>query len=227
MKEQQYNLLIKLLFHTVSTIQSAQILSETVMEKNRKYLTKNEIELILKKASETRHAARDCCLIYMCYVHGFRASELCRITLQDIDLIDGIINVRRLKNGLSTIHPLIIRENDLLKNWITERAKWRDADSDWLFLSQKGGPLSRQQFYLLLKRYGELSNISVPVHPHMLRHSCGYRMADLGTDTRLIQDYLGHRNIRHTVLYTASNAERFKGVWQKENDNNNTLWTKL
>lgn len=200
---------------------------ENFMKKTRKYLTSNEIECILNKVEGSRHAARDRCLIYMCYVHGFRVSELCQLTLQDIDLTDCIINVRRLKNGLSTIHPLVEREIKLLGNWISERKKWREADSNWLFLSQKGGALSRQQFYDLLKRYGQMANIPVMPHPHMLRHSCGFQLADLGTDTRLIQDYLGHRNIRHTVLYTASNSARFIGVWQKESENNKTLWTKL
>ncbi|MCM4604482.1 tyrosine-type recombinase/integrase, partial [Escherichia coli] len=54
------------------------------------------------------------------------------------------------------------------------------------------------------------------VHPHMLRHACGFALADNGVDTRLLQDYLGHRNIQHTVRYTASNAARFKGVWKKK-----------
>ncbi|ECZ4168724.1 tyrosine-type recombinase/integrase, partial [Salmonella enterica] len=58
--------------------------------------------------------------------------------------------------------------------------------------------------------------ISVNIHPHMLRHACGYALANQGMDTRLIQDYLGHRNIRHTVLYTASNVERFRKVWQNQ-----------
>ena len=197
------------------------------MNKTRKYLTYNEIESILVKVSNERHAARNCCLIYMCYVHGFRVSELCQLKLQDIDLVACVINVRRLKNGLSTIHPLVSREVNLLKLWLSERERWRDSDSDWLFLSRKGGPLSRQQFYGLLKKYGELAQLSIVPHPHMLRHSCGYQLANLGTDTRLIQDYLGHRNIQHTVLYTASNSERFRGVWQKENLIDKTLWTKL
>jgi len=87
------------------------------------------------------------------------------------------------------------------------------AESDWLFLSRYGGPLTRQRIYQIFSKLGKLANISVVSHPHMLRHACGFALADRGVDTRLIQDYLGHRNIRHTVRYTASNAERFEGVW--------------
>ncbi|ECH5906058.1 tyrosine-type recombinase/integrase, partial [Salmonella enterica] len=58
------------------------------------------------------------------------------------------------------------------------------------------------------------SGLGLAIHPHMLRHACGYALANQGLDTRLIQDYLGHRNISHTVRYTASNPDRFKKVWQ-------------
>lgn len=197
------------------------------MSNTRKYLTLNEIERILGVVSQAPNAARNCCLIYMCYIHGFRVSELCSLTCQDIDMEEGIVNVRRLKNGLSTVQPLEAREKEILALWLAERTTWPDSDSPWVFLSQKGGPLSRQQFYGLLKKYGKKAGISVQPHPHMLRHSCGYQLADLGTDTRLIQDYLGHRNIRHTVLYTASNSARFVGIWKKENEINEALWTKL
>ncbi|EIS1622203.1 tyrosine-type recombinase/integrase [Salmonella enterica] len=184
------------------------------MKNVRKYLTSSEVEQLLAQAQVSRHSARDCCLIYICYVHGFRASELCKLTLQDLDLSARIINIRRLKNGLATIHPLTDREIKLINNWLDEREKIKGRESEWLFLSQKGNVISRQQFHSLLRNYGKLAGLTISPHPHMLRHACGYKLADLGADTRLIQDYLGHRNIRHTVLYTASNAGRFKGVWQ-------------
>ena len=90
------------------------------------------------------------------------------------------------------------------------------AESDWLFLARHCGPLSRQRIYNLIQQLGEKAGLSLCSHPHMLRHACGFALADRGVDTRLIQDYLGHRNIRHTVRYTASNAERFEGVWRSK-----------
>jgi len=67
---------------------------------------------------------------------------------------------------------------------------------------------------LLLKKYSIVAGLSVLAHPHMLRHACGYALADQGADTRLIQDYLGHRNIQHTVRNTASNPARFARLWR-------------
>lgn len=152
----------------------------------------------------------------MCFIHGFRVSELCHLKFSDINLTDKVVHVNRLKNGLKTTHPLLVSELKILKAWLKERSTWRDCESPWIFISQKGGPLSRQQAYSMIKKFGSLASIAVSLSPHMLRHSCGYALANRGTDTRLIQDYLGHRNIHHTVLYTSSNHRRFAEVWQKE-----------
>lgn len=80
-----------------------------------------------------------------------------------------------------------------------------------------GAGLTRQRAWQVIKCLGERAGIEVSLHPHMLRHACGFALADRGVDTRLIQDYLGHRNIRHTVIYTASNVERFRNIWSKKN----------
>lgn len=183
------------------------------MPVKRKHLTLQEVGQILRAAERGIHSERDYCLIQMCFLQGLRVSELCGMRLSDIDLTGRAVFVRRLKNSLSTQHPLFDAELPALMRWLRVRRRWRDADSDWLFLSQKGGPLSRHQVRLLLRRYGEMGGISVSAHPHMLRHGCGYALADLGRDTRLIQDYLGHRNIQHTVIYTATNTQRFMNVW--------------
>lgn len=184
--------------------------------KTRKHLTLGEINDILSATHIGKHPERDRCLIQMCFIHGLRASEACQLQISDIDLRDNVIYIRRLKNGFSTVHPLAQDELPHLLCWLNLRDRWRDADSEWLFLSQKGGPLTRKHVHYLIKRYGEAANITVSSHPHMLRHACGFALADSGVDTRLIQDYLGHRNIRHTVIYTASNPNRFIGLWQKK-----------
>lgn len=86
----------------------------------------------------------------------------------------------------------------------------------YLFLAA-GSRLSRQQAYRIIRDAGIEAGTVTQTHPHMLRHACGYELAERGADTRLIQDYLGHRNIRHTVRYTASNAARFAGLWERNN----------
>lgn len=83
-----------------------------------------------------------------------------------------------------------------------------------IFISARRGPLSRKTVWLTIRQYGELAGVSLSAHPHMLRHACGFALADQGADTRLIQDCLGHRNIQHTVRYTATNPARFERLWR-------------
>ncbi|EMJ9624388.1 tyrosine-type recombinase/integrase, partial [Salmonella enterica] len=90
----------------------------------------------------------------------------------------------------------------------------RKNDNNWLFISYHGERLTRQWIYKLSRKYSQQAGLNLVVHPHMLRHACGYALANQGLDTRLIQDYLGHKNISHTVRYTASNPARFRNVWQ-------------
>ncbi|EFI5218649.1 tyrosine-type recombinase/integrase [Escherichia coli] len=179
----------------------------------RKYLNPGEINELLSAVCKMPHPERNHCLILMGYLHGFRASELLGIKLSDIDLQAGNLNIRRLKNGLSTQHPLQRQEVQSIRRWLKLRDEWAEEGCEWLFISRKSRPLSRQQFWNIVKKAGQLSSLTVQTHPHMLRHSCGYALAGKGADTRLIQDYLGHRNIHHTVRYTAGSAERFRGIW--------------
>lgn len=179
----------------------------------RKFITKEEVEKVLNAVGNGLNATRDRCIITMCYIHGFRASELCQLKLADVDMDSGIIHVNRMKNGLSTVHPLQPREKECIKAWLKVRGKYLGAEEHpFLFLSRFGNELSRKQLYKMMRIYGEKASLPIPLHPHMLRHSCGYALADLGKDTRLIQDYLGHKNIMHTVLYTASNPKRFNSI---------------
>ncbi|EPF5869576.1 tyrosine-type DNA invertase [Morganella morganii] len=183
-------------------------------ENKRKHLMQSEVEKMMAAAENGRDPERNTCLLWMCFVHGFRVSELGQLSLSDMDVAADNLYIRRLKNGLSTTHPLSRTEKNLLTRWLNCRSRYpRAAESHWLFLSRKGGHLSRSRIYRILKELGEMAGLPVPVHPHMLRHACGYALADKGADTRLIQDYLGHRNIQHTVLYTAANAGRFRGLW--------------
>lgn len=183
------------------------------MAKKRKYLTQTEVLSLLKSTEKSFYPERDYCLVYMSFVHGFRASEAIQLRLSDLDLTEGCLNIRRLKQGFSTQHPLLKPEIRAIRAWLKVRQMMPGAESEWLFLSRQGRPLTRQRLYQIIQRLGEDAGIPVCSHPHMLRHACGFALADRGIDTRLIQDYLGHRNIRHTVRYTASNAGRFEHMW--------------
>jgi len=87
----------------------------------------------------------------------------------------------------------------------------RDAH---VFVSERGGPISPIGFHRLIQRLGEAANMPFPIHPHMLRHACGFKLANDGHDTRALQRYLGHKNIQHTVRYTEMAPDRFKDFWR-------------
>jgi site-specific recombinase XerD len=94
------------------------------------------------------------------------------------------------------------------KNWLAIRKNCITHHSDYLFISKKGTPISRQQIYLLMKRYGAMADLNIAVRPHMLRHSCGYALADTGIDSRLIQDYLYHSHLSLKMFYKPINMKR-------------------
>ncbi len=183
----------------------------------RKYLTASEVSLMIEQAASSSFPERNACLIYLGFIHGFRVSELCHLRLADLSLSERSVYIRRMKNGFSTIHPVIPAELRMLRAWLRVRRTLPAADCEWLFISRQGKALSRQRIWQIMQMLGKKAGIPVSTHPHMLRHACGFALADRGIDTRLIQDYLGHRNIRHTVRYTASNAERFLNIWSERN----------
>lgn len=183
------------------------------MISTRKHLVVSEVERLLAATKNSRNEARDACLILLMFRHGLRVSEACSLRLSQIDIDNRILHVERLKKGLSTTHPLRTDEIRLIKKWLDIRKKMK-LDCDSFFISERKIPLSRKTAWTLIRSYGNLANLSLSVHPHMLRHACGYALADHGADTRLIQDYLGHRNIQHTVLYTATNPARFEKLWK-------------
>lgn len=184
----------------------------------RRFLTAKEVQAMMQAARHGPTGERDYCLILLAFRHGMRISELLDVHYRDLDLNEGRINVRRLKNGFSTVHPLRFDEREAIESWTQQRSSWKAAGkTDALFISRRGTPLSRQQAYRIIRTAGEEAGTVTHTHPHMLRHACGYELAERGADTRLIQDYLGHRNIRHTVRYTASNAARFAGIWERNN----------
>ena len=179
----------------------------------RKHLVFAEVEKLLDVAKGGRHAARDRCLLLLMFRHGLRVSEACGLVLSQVDSASRVLHVHRLKDGLSTTHPLRGDELRAIKAWLADRAKMK-LRTDAFFVSERRRPLSRKTVWAMIRDYGREAGLSVEAHPHMLRHACGYALADQGADTRLIQDYLGHRNIQHTVMYTAANPARFERLWR-------------
>jgi type 1 fimbriae regulatory protein FimB len=183
------------------------------MMSDRKHLVSAEVEKLMDAAKSSRNAARDRCFLLLLFRHGLRVSEACGLKLSQVDTESRVLHVTRLKAGLSTTHPLRGDELRLIKAWLAERAKMK-PETDAFFISERRGPLSRKTAWVMIRDYGRLADLAVDAHPHMLRHACGFALADQGADTRLIQDYLGHRNIQHTVMYTATNPARFERLWR-------------
>lgn len=178
--------------------------------RNRNFLTELEVSRLLDSARRGRHGTRDHLMILLTYRHGLRVSELIDLRLRDLDLDTARVHVRRRKGSLSTIQPIEGDELRAIRAYLRERG---DIKLPFLLLGERG-PLARQAVNYLFKEIGRRAGLEVHVHPHMLRHSTGYYLANRGYDTRLIQDYLGHKNINHTVKYTRTAASRFEGLWR-------------
>jgi type 1 fimbriae regulatory protein FimB/type 1 fimbriae regulatory protein FimE len=178
--------------------------------RTREYLTPDEVERLMKAAGKIgRHGFRDRTLILIAYRHGLRVSELVALRWDQVDLTQGLLHVVRCKGGVDSTHPIRGPEIRALKRLQREYER-----SPYVFASERRGPLTTSAVRKIIGRAGETAGLEFPVHPHILRHGCGYKLANEGHDTRAIQHYLGHSNITHTVRYTELAADRFKGFWK-------------
>jgi type 1 fimbriae regulatory protein FimB/type 1 fimbriae regulatory protein FimE len=178
--------------------------------RSREYLTPTEVEQLIAAAGGSgRHQGRDRTLLTLMYRHGLRVSEAVSLRWDQVDLKAGLLHVNRLKNGVPSTHPLRGPELRLL------RQLRRDyPEGPYLFASERGGPMTSSNVRKLVTRAGQAAGLPFPAHPHMLRHACGFKLANDGHDTRALQHYLGHKNIQHTVRYTELAPDRFKGFWK-------------
>jgi len=179
--------------------------------RTREYLTPAEIEKLMATARrEGRYGHRDATLILIGYRHGLRASEIADLEWSQVELGRGAtLHVRRRKNGKPAAHPLRGDEIRALRE-----LRRQFPDSAFVFATERGGPFTPDAINRLVKRIGERAGLPFKAHAHMLRHGCGYKLANDGHDTRAIQDWLGHRSIQHTVRYTELSPTRFKDFWR-------------
>jgi integrase len=155
----------------------------------RRYLTEREVERLMDCARKHgRYGHRDATMILAAYRHGLRASEVCDLQWHQIELSEGRLHVHRVKNGIPSVHPIRGDEMRAL------RKLRRDYPTcAHVFVSERGGPISPIGFHRLIQRLGEAAKVPFPIHPHMLRHACGFKLANDGHDTRALQHYLGTR----------------------------------
>src|SRR5262249_52831205 len=175
----------------------------------REYLTDAEVERLMKTAGNNRHGHRDATMILVAYRHGLRVSELVALRWDAVDFPHARLHVNRAKNGSAAVHPISGQELRALRRLKREQ----DPTSPFVFTSERGAPLTSAGFRKLVARLGGAAKFKFLVHPHMLRHACGFKLANDGVDTRTLQAYLGHRNIQHTVRYTELSSTRFKNLW--------------
>jgi site-specific recombinase XerD len=176
----------------------------------RDYLTRIEVASLLRSAKKSRHGARNHAMVLLAYRHGLRASELVNLRVSDLDLRTGTIYCRRAKGSRSSLHPMKPDEVTTLEKVL---ACGHLPTSDYVFQSERAERMSRSAFWRVVARAGQQARLPVKAYAHQLRHACGYYLANKGCDLRLIQDYLGHKQIQNTVRYTALNPARFAGLW--------------
>jgi integrase len=176
--------------------------------RTREYLTPVEVEKLVEEAKRTRWPVRDATAVMVAFYHGLRANELVDLRWSQVDLAANNLHCRRSKGGTASVHEIYPSEFRALKKLRKE------VSGDYLFMSERGGPCTVAWFQKLVERLGEKAQLGFQVHAHMLRHACGYALANQGHDTRKIQAYLGHKSIASTVIYTALSPAAFKDFFR-------------
>ena len=177
--------------------------------RTREHLTEAEIERLIGAAKDNRWGHRDATMLLVAYRHGLRAAELVDLRWDQVEFASATLHVRRVKQGTPSTHPIIGDELRAL------RRLQREQKSPFVFTSERGTPFTTAGFARMVERAGAEAGFGFKAHPHMLRHACGYALANKGHDTRALQAYLGHKNIQHSVRYTELAPTRFKDFWRE------------
>jgi integrase len=178
--------------------------------RSREHLTEREVGRLIEAMKGNRWGHRDATMVLIAFRHGLRASELVDLRWDQIDLEHALLHVRRLKNGSPATHPLTGKELRALRRLEREQ----ELKSPFVFTSERGAPFTKRGFQAMVERAGKATGFNMKIHPHMLRHACGFKLANDGVDTRTIQAYLGHKSIQHTVRYIEPAPTRFKSLFR-------------
>jgi len=178
--------------------------------RTREHLTEAEVKKLIKATAANRYGHRDSTMVLLAYRHGLRASELVDLRWEQVDLKSAVLHVRRVKAGSPATHPLTGDELRALRRLEREQ----EPRSPFVFVNERGTPFAVRGFQVMVDRAAQAAELGIKVHPHMLRHSCGYKLANDGVDTRTIQAYLGHKSIQHTVRYTELAPTRFRSLFR-------------
>ncbi|MBV8456136.1 MAG: tyrosine-type recombinase/integrase [Acetobacteraceae bacterium] len=174
----------------------------------RRHLRPEEARRLIEAAGKRgRYPFRDKVLVRAVYRHGLRAAEAVALRWDQFDLDNGTLEMRRAKNGKGGTHTL---DRDELRDF--RKLRQQAGNSLYVFETERGGPLSTDTLAYIVREAGNLARLDVDVHPHMLRHAAGYALINDGHDVRVVQDFLGHKNIASTAIYTALSPKRLAAV---------------
>jgi integrase/recombinase XerD len=201
----------------------ADVASPTVPAGLPKALGEDEVSGLLGAVvGHEPRARRDRALLEVLYGTGARISEAVGLSLGDVDLESGLLRVFG-KGAKERIVPLGRHAGQALGAWLSpsgrgavEPARWaRRGDAEAVFLNRRGGRLTRQGAWLVVKRYGDAVGLGAKLTPHVLRHSCATHMLDHGADIRVVQELLGHASISTTQIYTKVSTERLFAAYRE------------
>jgi integrase len=182
---------------------------ERTLSNKRRYLTEDELAKLMKATRKGRYGRRDATLILIMARHGLRVTEAIDLRWDQVDFAKGHLHVKRLKGGLDSVHTI---QGDELRA-LRELNRQQKPQSAFVFTSERGGPMTRSNVAKMIQSAGNRSGLA-HIHPHMLRHTCGHLLADAGRDTRRLQLWLGHSDIKHTAAYSQLSARPFMDFWR-------------
>ena len=175
----------------------------------RRYLTADQLGALIKAARKGRYGRRNATLVLLMARHGLRVTEAIDLRWSQIDFSKGHLHVMRLKNGIDSVHPI---EGDELRA-LRELKRSQEPQSAFVFTSERAGPMTRSNVAKMIEAAGDRAGLP-HCHPHQLRHTTGHLLADAGHDTRRLQLWLGHSDIKHTAAYSQLSARPFKDFWR-------------
>jgi type 1 fimbriae regulatory protein FimB len=181
--------------------------------KLRKFLYQHEVDKLIDiaKNKNKKWSVRNELLVRLTCKHGLRAGEACNLEWKHIDFDNRTMFVERQKGGVDCLHPLYLDEIELLSKL---KIQCDFIKSPHVFLNKFGNKLSSDGLYWLITRWGNKADINVHVHTHMLRHSSGTILINLGVPIEVVSKWLGHTSIKSTEIYTHMDVKRFEKIFE-------------
>lgn len=177
-----------------------------------KSISEEQVDALLNAPDNTALGLRDRAMLEVLYATGLRVSELVNLGVLDLSLSDGVIRVVQGKGGKDRLVPLGAEAAHWVDRYLQQSrgALLRQRTSPALFVTARAAAMTRQSFWLLIKKYAVKAGVTAPLSPHVLRHAFATHLLNHGADLRVVQLLLGHADISTTQIYTHVARERLK-----------------